>query len=184
MCTWSRSTYMDKMPYYIDVWSNCTVSWTLQRMSSFLTTDKYFTSITLVVRSDFQGLALALCKTLGAVEQVLQPGPDVGPHGLVVALQLAPLFLFLQDDTVEQPQALPQSRMQQLHRLLTAGLLRVWGQGHDAPAVWGVVQQEGLPLFLQRMGKSNTWLWMLAAIRGLTGLALVTSLFDIDHLQI
>lgn len=89
------------------------------------------------------------------MEQVLQPEPDVLPHGLVVPLQLTPLLLFLQDDTVDQPQALPQSFMQQLHLLLRARPLRVMGQGDDAPAVWGVVRQEGLFLFLKRARKRD-----------------------------
>lgn len=108
-----------------------------------------------MIRCHFQGLALSLSQIFGGAEQVLKPESDILPHALVVAFQLSPFLLFLQDDTVEQPQALPQSRMQQLHLLLCAGLLRVWGQGHDAPAVWGVVQQEGLFLFLERMRETD-----------------------------
>lgn len=103
----------------------------------------------LVVWGDFQSRVLGLRQIFGAVEQVLQPEANVLPHGLVVALQLAPLLFLLHDDTVDQTQTLPQSRVQQLHLLLQAGLLGVVGQGHDAPAVWGVVSQEGLLLFLK-----------------------------------
>lgn len=92
-----------------------------------------------MVWRDFQGHVLSLHQIFGGTEQVLEPEPDILPHGLVVALQLTPLLLLLQDDTVDQAQALPQSSMQQLHLLLRARPLRVMGQGDDAPVAWGVV---------------------------------------------
>lgn len=61
------------------------------------------------VWGDFQGRVLALCQIFGAVEQVLKPEPNALPHGLVSPLQLTPFLLFLLDDTVEEPKALPQS---------------------------------------------------------------------------
>lgn len=108
-----------------------------------------------MVRGHFQDHVLGLHQSFGGAEQVLQPEPDALLRGLVVALQLAPLFLFLLDDTVDQPQALPQGRVQQLHLLLRAGLLGVRGESHDASCVGGVVQQEGLLLFLNR-GENET----------------------------
>lgn len=105
--------------------------------------------ITLIIRGNLQVCAVGLHQTFGAVEQVFQSGSHVLPHGLVLILQLAPFLLFLLDNTVEQPEALPQSRVQQLHLLLRAGLLRFWGRGHEALSIWGVAGQEGLPLRLK-----------------------------------
>lgn len=113
---------------------------------------------TLVVWRHFQGSVLGLGQIFGGAEQVLQPEADILPHCLVVTLLLPPFLVFLQDDTVDQAQALPQSPVQQLHLLLRAGLLCVMGQGDDASLVWGVVYQEGLSLFLKvarkKMGSS------------------------------
>lgn len=102
-----------------------------------------------MVWCDFQSDASCLNQIFGGAEQVLQTEPDAVLHGLIVTLQLAPLLLLLQDDTLDQPQALPQSLMQQLNLLLRARLLGIVGQGDDAPFVWGVVRQESLPLFLE-----------------------------------
>lgn len=97
----------------------------------------------------FQGSVVSLGEIFGGAEQVLQSEADILPHCLVVALLLPPFLVFLQDDTVDQAQALPQSPVQQLHLLLRAGFLCVMGQGDDASLVWGVVCQEGLSLFLK-----------------------------------
>lgn len=102
-----------------------------------------------MVRCDFQSHASRLKQIFGGVEQVLQTDADVVLHGLIVSLQLTPLLLLLQDDTLDQPQALSQSLMQQLNLLLCARLLCIVGQGDDASFFWGVVCQEGLPLFLK-----------------------------------
>lgn len=91
---------------------------------------------------------LSLSQVLGGVEQVLQPDLHTLPHGLVVTLLLPPLLVFLQDDTVDEAQALAESTVQQLHLLLCARLFWLVGQGYDASSVWGVARQEALSLFL------------------------------------
>lgn len=96
--------------------------------------------ITLMVWCDFQSDASCLDQIFGGEEQVLQTETHVVLHGLIVTLQLAPLLLLLQDDTMDQPQALPQSFMQQPDLLLRARLLSIVGQGDDAPLVRGVVR--------------------------------------------
>lgn len=109
-----------------------------------------------MVWCDFQSPASRLDQVFGGEEQILQTETDVVLHGLIVTLQLPPLLLLLQDDTVDQPQALPQSLMQQPDLLLRARLLSIVGQGDDAPLVRGVVRQEGLPLFLKGQRKKTT----------------------------
>lgn len=105
--------------------------------------------VTLMVWRDFQSDVSGLQQIFGAEEQVLQAETDAVLHGLIVTLQLAPLLLLLQDDTMDEAQALPQSLMQQPDLLLRARLLSEVGQGDDAPSVRGVVCQEGLLLFLK-----------------------------------
>lgn len=78
--------------------------------------------VTVVIWSHIQGPIFAPQQISGAVEQVLQPCSDICFQGFIVVLQLAPLFLLLLDDTVEQPQTLSQSRVQQLHLLFCTGL--------------------------------------------------------------
>lgn len=86
---------------------------------------------------------------------MLQPDPYGLPHGLVVAFLFPPLLVFLQDDTVDEAQALAESSMQQLHLLLCAGLLCLVGQGDDASSVWGVAHKEALSLFLNVAKQTN-----------------------------
>lgn len=80
-----------------------------------------------MVWCDFQSDASCLDQIFGGEEQVLQTDTDVVLHGLIVTLQLAPLLLLLQDDTMDQPQTLPQSLMQQPDLLLRARLLSIVG---------------------------------------------------------
>ena len=116
-----------------------------------------------MVWCDFQNDASCLNQIFGGEEQVFQTETDVVLHGLIVTLLLAPLLLLFQHDTVDQPQALPQSLMQQLDLLLRTRLLTIVGQGDHAPFIRGVVREEGLPLFLKRQrGKkcnkeTNKW---------------------------
>lgn len=98
---------------------------------------------------------LSISQVFGGVEQMLQPDPYGLPHGLVVAFLLPPLLVFLQDDTVDEAQALAESSMQQLHLLLCAGLLCLVGQGDDASSVWGVAHKEALSLFLNVAKQTN-----------------------------
>lgn len=98
---------------------------------------------------------LRLSQVFGGVEQMLQPDPHTLPHSIVVALLLPPLLILLQDDTVDEAQALAKSSMQQLHLLLGAGLLCLVGQGDDASPVWGVARQEALSLFLNMVKQTG-----------------------------
>lgn len=120
-----------------------------------------------MVWCDFQSHASCLDQIFGGEEQVLQTETDVVLHGLIVTLQLTPLLLLLQDDTMDQSQALPQSLMQQPDLLLRARLLSIVGQGDDAPFVRGVVRQEGLPLFLKGQRKKTNYLVPRRQINGL-----------------
>lgn len=98
---------------------------------------------------------LTLSQVFGGVEQMLQPDPHTLPHGLVVPLLLSPLLVFLQDDTVDEAQALAESSVQQLHLLLRAGLLLLVGQGDDASSVWGVARQQAFSLFLNMVEQTT-----------------------------